>query len=160
MLMGRDQMAVLHSFFIKELCKILQLHLATQKDTSLLHFLLKCRYFLPLKGFCGADSDAFAWVSFCSMLPGREGKDKGVDEDILGCFHSPGLSPSVWSSKQSRAREGQPRSPKAAPKQSQGVTPRECHKPQPDSAGFTKQVQRNRGMTIGNHRKIAICCTT
>lgn len=34
MLMGRDQMAVLHSFFIKELCRILQLQSATQKDES------------------------------------------------------------------------------------------------------------------------------
>lgn len=33
MLMGREQMAVLHSFFIKELREILQLHLATQKES-------------------------------------------------------------------------------------------------------------------------------
>lgn len=35
-------------------------------------------------GFCEADSSAFLWASFCSILPGREGKDEGVDEDIWG----------------------------------------------------------------------------
>lgn len=58
MLMGRDQMAVLHSFLIKERCKILQAELATQKrwDSAISPSEIYI-YFLPLKirgkgGFC------------------------------------------------------------------------------------------------------------
>lgn len=92
MLMGRDQMAVLHSFFIKELCKILQLHLATQKDRSLLRFPLKYRYFLPLKtrskegrGFCEADSNVlFSGSIFPPSSEAERERTRGVGEDIWG----------------------------------------------------------------------------
>lgn len=133
MLMGRDQMAVLHSFFSKELCRILQLHLAIQKDTSLLHFLLKCRYFLRLKTrvkeggvFGKLIPMVFPWVSFCFKLPSREGKDKGMEGGRLGRSHFPVLSPFVWSAKQTISHGRAAQEPQQ-PHTVTGVSPLECH---------------------------------
>lgn len=112
---------------------------------------------------------AFPWISFCSILPGRVGKYKGVGEDIWGvstphCCH-------LLFGVQSKPGpvEGQPRNHNS-PAQSLG-----CHlgelvadrwgimtatKPQPSTGRLTQQVQRNGRTTIEKHRKIAIHCTT
>lgn len=170
MLMGRDQMAVLHSFFIKELCKILKLHLATQKETSLLHFLLKCRYFLPLKsrpkeqeGFVKLIPVLFSGPVFAPYSRAERGRMR----EWMRTFGVSLPSSAVTFCSECKAKEfpwrGSPGAT-AAPTVL-GCHPRElvasrggvvtATKPQPGTSEFTTQLQRNGRMAIENHKKIA-----
>lgn len=177
MLMGRDQMAVLHSFFLKELCKILQLHLATQKDTNVLRFLLKYRYFLPLKTRSKEEGVFVKLIPVCFSLdqlllhpPRQRGKGQGMRMGMrtFGVFPVPsavtfGLeckaNQSPW--RGSPGATTAPRGPRGVTSRNSWLTVRhrECHQ---TPATHRQAHQAGPKEWKNDHRKpqkIAICCT-